>query len=138
MFKPAACHAGIPDLTFHDLRHTGASLIIAAGRHVKVIAEQMGHSDGGALVLDVMGTSTRARASRPPLRSRITSFPLLEPRRDQLLEGAGPSRWLKVVVLVGLTIVGAWRLVERNGAIVVTPPQLRVERDELAAVLAAA
>ena len=41
----------MPELTFHDLRHTGASLMIAAGCHVKVIAEQMGHADGGALVL---------------------------------------------------------------------------------------
>jgi len=51
VFKPAACHLGKPALTFHDLRHTGASLMIAAGCHVKVIAEQMGHADGGALVL---------------------------------------------------------------------------------------
>ena len=51
VFKPAARHAGKPELTFHDLRHTGASLMIAAGCHVKVIAEQMGHADGGALVL---------------------------------------------------------------------------------------
>jgi integrase len=42
VFKPAAKAAGIPELTFHDLRHTGASLMIAAGCHVKVIAEQMG------------------------------------------------------------------------------------------------
>jgi uncharacterized protein YuzE len=40
--------------------------------------------------------------------------------------------------LVGLTIVGASELLERDSEIVVTPPQLRVERDELAAVLAAA
>jgi integrase len=51
VFKPAASHAGRPTLTLHDLRHTGASLMIAAGCHVKVIAEQMGHADGGALVL---------------------------------------------------------------------------------------
>jgi len=51
IFKPAARHAGMPELTFHDLRHTGASLMIAAGCHVKVIAEQIGHADGGALVL---------------------------------------------------------------------------------------
>jgi integrase len=51
LFKPAAAAAGVPELTFHDLRHTGASLMIAAGCHVKVIAEQMGHADGGALVL---------------------------------------------------------------------------------------
>ncbi len=41
----------MPELTFHDLRHTGASLMIAAGCHVKVIADRMGHSDGGTLVL---------------------------------------------------------------------------------------
>ena len=40
--------------------------------------------------------------------------------------------------LVGLTIVGASELLDRDGAIVVTPPQLRVERDELAPVLTAA
>jgi integrase len=45
----------MPELTFRDLRHTGASLMIAAGCHVKVIAEQMGHSDGGALVLRLYG-----------------------------------------------------------------------------------
>lgn len=51
VFKPAARAAGFPALTFHDLRHTGASLMIAAGCHVKAIADQMGHVDGGALVL---------------------------------------------------------------------------------------
>ncbi len=40
--------------------------------------------------------------------------------------------------LVGITIVNARDLLERDGAIVVTPPQLRVDGDELAAVLAAA
>lgn len=55
VFKPAARAAGIPELTFHDLRHTGASLMIAADCHVKVIADQMGHADGGALVLGRYG-----------------------------------------------------------------------------------
>jgi integrase len=55
IFKPAAAAAGIPELTFHDLRHTGASLMIAANCNVKVIAEQMGHADGGALVLHRYG-----------------------------------------------------------------------------------
>jgi integrase len=55
VFKPAAAAAGIPELTFHDLRHTGASLMIAANCNVKVIAEQMGHADGGALVLHRYG-----------------------------------------------------------------------------------
>ena len=55
VFKPAAAAIGVADLTFHDLRHTGASLMIAAGCNVKVIAEQMGHADGGALVLHRYG-----------------------------------------------------------------------------------
>jgi integrase len=55
VFKPAARAAGIPKLTFHDLRHTGASLMIAAGCHIKVIADQMRHADGGALVLSRYG-----------------------------------------------------------------------------------
>ena len=55
VYKPSARNAGMPELTFHDLRHTGASLMIAAGCHVKVIAEQMGHSDGGALILKRYG-----------------------------------------------------------------------------------
>jgi uncharacterized protein YuzE len=40
--------------------------------------------------------------------------------------------------LVGITIVNARGLLERDGTIVVTPPQLHVDGDELAAVLAAA
>jgi integrase len=46
-------------VTFHDLRHTCASLMIAAANQagagqavtVKSIAEQLGHTDGGVLVL---------------------------------------------------------------------------------------
>ena len=73
VFKPAARAAGMPELTFHDLRHTGASLMIAAGCHVKVIAEQMGHSDGAASCSSARATSTRARGARRPSRSRHTS-----------------------------------------------------------------
>jgi YD repeat-containing protein len=40
--------------------------------------------------------------------------------------------------LVGMTIVNARALLDRDGAIVVTPPQLRVEPDELAGALVAA
>lgn len=40
--------------------------------------------------------------------------------------------------LVGITIVNARWLLDRDGAIVVTPPQLRVEADGLAEALAAA
>lgn len=38
---PAAKHG----LRFHDLRHTCASLLIAAGAHPKAIADRLGHAD---------------------------------------------------------------------------------------------
>lgn len=40
--------------------------------------------------------------------------------------------------LVGITIVNARHLLDREGAIVVSPPQLRVEADELGPALVAA
>jgi integrase len=77
VFKPAARAAGIPELTFHDLRHTGASLMIAAGCHVKVIAEQMGHADGGTLVLRRYGHLYKGarRQAAMALESHIFSTP---------------------------------------------------------------
>jgi integrase len=34
----------VPTIRFHDLRHTHATLLIAAGVPAKVVAERLGHS----------------------------------------------------------------------------------------------
>ena len=36
--------AGLPQIRFHDLRHTHASLLLAAGVHPKVVQERLEHS----------------------------------------------------------------------------------------------
>jgi len=36
--------ARVPDIRFHDLRHTHASLLIAAGVHPKAIQARLGHT----------------------------------------------------------------------------------------------
>lgn len=36
--------ADVPEITFHDLRHTHASLMLQAGVNPKVIQERLGHS----------------------------------------------------------------------------------------------
>jgi integrase len=41
---PALRRAGLPQIRFHDLRHTFASLLIAQGEHPKYISEQLGHA----------------------------------------------------------------------------------------------
>jgi integrase len=43
-FKPAICRAGLPDLHFHGLRHTAATLPLSQGANPKVVQEMLGHS----------------------------------------------------------------------------------------------
>ncbi len=43
--KKAYTAAGIDPITFHELRHTYASMLINRGVSLKVVAEQLGHVD---------------------------------------------------------------------------------------------
>ena len=43
-FKENLQLSGLPDMRFHDLRHTAASLMLTAGVHPKVVQEMLGHS----------------------------------------------------------------------------------------------
>ena len=43
-FKAALKAAGLPERRFHDLRHSCASLLLAEGVPLKVVAEMLGHS----------------------------------------------------------------------------------------------
>jgi integrase len=54
VFRPAVRRAELEGLTFHDLRHTYASLMVASGASAHVIAEQLGHRDA-RLVLQRYG-----------------------------------------------------------------------------------
>ncbi len=44
-FRAAIATAGVPDIRFHDLRHTHATLALQAGIPLKVISERLGHRD---------------------------------------------------------------------------------------------
>src|SRR5207237_7186687 len=43
-FRQAAKQAGLPAIRFHDLRHTSASLALAAGVPMRVVSDRLGHS----------------------------------------------------------------------------------------------
>jgi integrase len=49
-----AAELGVDGLTPHKLRHTAASLAIAAGADVKVIQQMLGHADA-AMTLNIYG-----------------------------------------------------------------------------------
>ena len=51
VWQPAVEAAGYESLPFHMLRHTAISLMCRAGYRPEWVAERVGHSDGGALVL---------------------------------------------------------------------------------------
>ena len=44
--------AGLPPMRFHDLRHSAATILLAAGVHPKVVQERLGHSTM-AMTMDV-------------------------------------------------------------------------------------
>ncbi len=44
VFRPAVRRANLAPLRFHDLRHTYATLMIAAGAHPKLLQAQLGHT----------------------------------------------------------------------------------------------
>ena len=43
-FKALLSKAGLPDIRFHDLRHTCATLLLGEGVHAKLVQELLGHA----------------------------------------------------------------------------------------------
>jgi integrase len=43
-FKPLLEKAGLPEIRFHDLRHTCATLLLGRGVHPKLVQELLGHA----------------------------------------------------------------------------------------------
>lgn len=81
-FYPAMKRAGIKGVTFHGLRHSCASLLLADGERVKTVSERLGHANS-AMTLNVYahvmaGAQAQAAARmdailRPPDEGRKTA-----------------------------------------------------------------
>jgi integrase len=61
MFGRARRRAGLPDLRWHDLRHTGATLAAHAGASIREIQARLGHSTVQAAMLYQHATEQRDR-----------------------------------------------------------------------------
>jgi integrase len=44
-FRRLVRQSGLPDLRFHDLRRTSATLLLAQGMHPTIVQERLGHAD---------------------------------------------------------------------------------------------
>jgi integrase len=79
VWSPAVTRAGLAPLRLHDLRHTCASLAIAAGADVKVLQRMLGHASA-ALTLDRYGHLLPGQAQS------------VAERLDEMARRATPSR----------------------------------------------
>lgn len=66
-WKPLLHRLGLPDVRFHDLRHSAATLLLSLGEHPKVVQERLGHATI-AITMDiyshVMPTMQRDAAAK--------------------------------------------------------------------------
>jgi integrase len=46
-FKAHLQRLGLPEMRFHDLRHTCATLLLSRGGNIKIVSEMLGHADIG-------------------------------------------------------------------------------------------
>jgi integrase len=70
LFGRIIANTTLPRIRFHDLRHTHASLLIAAGIPIKVVSERLGHAphtrEGGNRHQEHPGVSARYRGHCHP------------------------------------------------------------------------
>jgi integrase len=63
-FRPLLAKADLPQIRFHDLRHTCATILLSQGVHAKFVQELLGHAtiaitlDAYSHVLPGMGNQT--------------------------------------------------------------------------------
>jgi integrase len=79
---------GLPDLHFHDLRHTGNTMAAGQGASLKELMERMGHSSARAALIYQHATRERDEAIAAGMGKMLTQAR----RKAQSGEGSGTQR----------------------------------------------
>jgi len=98
-FERRARRLGLPRIRFHDLRHTSASLALAAGIHPKVVSERLGHASV-MITLDTYSHVVRRSRTRP--RHGSPRRHLLTRRADAPGRGRGTDRRARALGLAAV------------------------------------
>jgi integrase len=88
MFYPAREAIGRPDLHFHDLRHTGATMLALAGATIKELMQRLGH---GSEKMSLHYTHTM-KDSDKRMTASLDAIVALPPRDDDELAAARERR----------------------------------------------
>ncbi len=91
LFKQLVHRAGVPEIRLHDLRHTHASLALAAGVDMKVVSDRLGHSTT-AITADLYThvIPSVAREAADAIAALIPVVPMQVP--SAFLAQKGPER----------------------------------------------
>ncbi len=73
VWHPVRCAAGRPRMAFHEFRHFCATRLLELGLPPADVAVQLGHTDGGALVMSTYGHPSE-RAARARILSVVDGY----------------------------------------------------------------
>ena len=93
-FARHVAQAGLPKIRYHDLRHTQASLMLAAGVHPKVACERLGHHST-AFTLDVYTHVVPGMQQHAAETVAALILPDRQPETGPTLESDDDSRGLE-------------------------------------------
>jgi integrase len=84
-FRPLLKRARLPEIRFHDLRHTAATLLLGLGTNPKIVSEMLGHS-AITITLDLYShvTPTMQRDAVSSLDGILSSS--ISSRRDTMID----------------------------------------------------
>jgi len=121
-FQALAARLGLPTIRLHDLRHTHASLALAAGVELKAVSERLGHSqiavtadlytqvprDVGQAAAEKIAAVLRGRGEALPASSlQQTPNDDAEPPKHDPKRARPPPAFLQVSELQGKAVNGA-------------------------------
>jgi integrase len=91
VWLPALAKAGLPEIHFHDLRHTGNILTATAGASLRELMARMGHNSTRAALVYLHDTEERQRVIAAAVSdlARQKLGPWAAPSEAASVEGSG-------------------------------------------------
>jgi integrase len=92
VWLPALADAGLPDIHFHDLRHTGNILTATAGASLRELMARMGHASTRAALVYLHDTDDRQRIIAAAVSDLAGRSWAIRPRHRRPLQGKDRAR----------------------------------------------